>query len=39
MQQKNMSPQRNIEINDKIYDERYQKIRLMTNNLKKKPDQ
>ena len=36
MQQENMRPQINIEINEKLTDERYQKIRSMTNNLMKK---
>ena len=33
MQRENLRPQRNIEINDKKIDERYQKILLMTNNM------
>ena len=36
IQQENLRPQRNIEINDKLTDERYQKFLLMTKNLMKK---
>ena len=39
MQQKNMRPQRNTEINEKLPDKRYYKIKLITKNLIKKSDQ